>query len=411
ATEEDAATRTMPLVIIRIEFNDYEFKSSASEWSQKIFGSNEGELNDYYHEISYGKFEFQAALETDGNNDGIITVHLDENHPGDIDAFIARLNTAVNLADESIDFAQYDTNNNSAISKDELQIIFLVAGGESATGAEPGIWAHQWCMDGRNANAPTLDNVKLMSCQDNGNYSRFGEKHFDAVTGNDATIGVIAHELGHAVFGLPDLYDTDGSSEGIGNFGLMGAGSWGYKENDLYPGATPVHMTGWSKAYSGFVVPTVISNANSLQIEATSSAGYMLYKIPTGRSGEYFLLENRANSGYDRGLYCLKEVGDFEGGLSILHIDDNLLPNCITANSCNNDESHKLVDVEEANNPGLDANIHRGDYMNLFFQANNASFTPSTEPDSNRYGGSSSGVNITDISSPGATMSVDIETN
>lgn len=411
ATEENAALRTMPLVVIRIEFNDYQFASPASEWSQKIFGTNEGELNHYYNEISYGKFQFEPAIETDGDNDGIITVHLDENHPDELQEKIDRLKKAAILADEHINFAQYDTDNNGAISSEELQIVFLAAGGELATSAHPGIWAHQWCMDTSiNVQPPTLDGVKLMSCDHEGVYAAFGEKHFNTDNGNDATIGIIAHELGHAVFGLPDLYDTDGSSAGIGNFGLMGAGSWGYKENDLYPGATPVHMTGWSKAYSGFVVPAVVSDTEDLPVKSTSSTDYVLYKIPTGRSGEYFLIENRANSGYDRGLYCLKKVGDFEGGLSILHIDDTLLPGCISSNSCNNDEAHKLVDVEEANNPGLDTNVHRGDYLNLFFAGNNESFTSSTAPNSNRYDGASCGVAITDISGVGETMSADIAT-
>ncbi len=410
-TDANTVQRVMPLVIIRIEFNDFQFESSAFVWSQKIFGTDEGELNHYYNEISYGKFQFEPAIETDGENDGIITVHLDENHPDELQEKIDRLRDAAILANEHINFAQYDTDNNGAISSEELQIVFLAAGGELATSAHPGIWAHQWCMDASiNVGPPTLDGIKLMSCDHEGVYAAFGEKHFDAAAGNDATIGIIAHELGHGVFGLPDLYDTDESSAGIGNFGLMGAGSWGYKENDLYPGATPVHMTGWSKAYSGFVVPTVVTDAEELPIKAASSSQYVLYKIPTGRSGEYFLIENRADSGYDRGLYCLKKVGDFEGGLSVLHIDDTLLPGCISSNSCNNDETHKLVDIEEANNPGLDTNVHRGDYLNLFFAGNNENFTSSTDPNSNRYDGASSGVSITDISTVGETMSADIAT-
>jgi hypothetical protein len=33
------------------------------------------------------------------------------------------------------------------------------------------------------------------------------------------------------LFGLVDLYDTDYSSYGIGDFGLMSSGSWGTLDN------------------------------------------------------------------------------------------------------------------------------------------------------------------------------------
>ena len=271
----DTNVTTRPLVIIRIEFNDYQFSNPASTWSSKIYGTSEGQLNHYFNEISYGKFQFQTANETDGVQDGIITVHLNENHPDDLETKIDRLRTAATLADNYIDFSQYDTNQNNAISSDELQIMFLVAGGELATGANPGIWAHAWCMDVNNVAPPTLDNVTLMSCNNDGSYSAFGEKHFDADTGHDATIGIIAHELGHAEFDLPDLYDTDYNSSGIGNFGLMGGGSWAYKENDTMVGETPVHMVGWSKVRCGFSSATILdANMTDLEVNATSGIEY-----------------------------------------------------------------------------------------------------------------------------------------
>ena len=395
-------TNKLPLVIIRIEFNDYKFHSDASVWSQKIFGTGDGELNHYYNEISYGKLQFEKAIETQATtNDGIITVSLNENHPNDVDDFPNRIVEAIQLTNSYINYAQYDTDHNNAISRDELQVMFLVAGGERSTGLSPGIWAHAWCMYGGNTNAPTLDGVKLMECSTDGWYSRFGESHFQH--GTDATIGIIAHELGHSALGLPDLYDTDldGVSEGIGNFGLMGAGNWGKKSITESPGMTPTHMTGWSKMQSGFVDPIVIeNNSSTLEFRGTSYIDYQLYKITTQRSGEYFLVENRTNNGYDRGLSLLKG-NTFTGGLSILHIDDNVYDN--------NDETHKLVDIEEANNVGLDTGEHRGHTHNLYFSGNVDSFTPTTTPNSNLYNARSSGISITNISDNGASMFADIE--
>src|SRR5690606_12951746 len=104
-----------------------------------------------------------------------------------------------------VDFSQYDNDGDGFVDA----IIAVHAGPGAEVGAQlQYIWSHRWTM---------------------GNLAR----HYDGVTVNDyilnpetrpwgmVGVGVIAHEFGHAL-GLPDLYDTDNSSRGIGNFGLMG---------------------------------------------------------------------------------------------------------------------------------------------------------------------------------------------
>ena len=403
--------KSLPLVIVRIEFLNYKFHSDATTWHNKIFGSSHGELNDYMSEISNHTLQYRPAKEEDGiYNDGIITISLNENHPnlGSTGDFSNEIKSALILANSKINFSAYDKNANGAISKDELQIMFLVAGGESAIGDNPGIWAHAWCMYGDNGTAPIHDGVKLMSCVDDGGYSLFGERHGN----HDATIGVIAHELGHAVFDLPDLYDMDGSSSGIGGFGLMAGGCWGmmpYGVNpDLYAGQTPVHMTGWSKIQSGFVTPKVVtSNMAHAQFNPTSTPEYTLYKVPTGHKGEYFLLEQRGLTGYDVGLLGVlnpvETSGEMSGGISILHIDENMPDN--------DNENHKLVDVEEANNAELDSPWTDGNLNNLYYAPNADTFNRNTFPNSRRYGGQDSGVSIENISNSYGTMSADILVN
>ncbi len=50
------------------------------------------------------------------------------------------------------------------------------------------------------------------------------------------THGVYVHEFGHA-FGLPDLYDVDYSSKGVGHWSLMSGGSWNGNLG-RYPGSS-----------------------------------------------------------------------------------------------------------------------------------------------------------------------------
>ena len=91
------------------------------------------------------------------------------------------------------------------------------------------IWSHKWVLAGGALNAD-------------------GTKIFGYLTvPEDAKLGVCAHELGHLLFGWPDLYDTDDTSEGIGNWCLMAGGSWGGG------GDTPAHPSAWCKANQGWV--------------------------------------------------------------------------------------------------------------------------------------------------------------
>ncbi len=401
-----SVSNQLPMVVVRVEFKDYKFQSPASTWSNKIFGTKEGQLNHYYNEISYGKLQFEKAKESYGTkNDGIITVSLDIYHPGTAAPFQELLPQAIKKTDSYIDYSQYDKNSDGNISIDELQIMFLFAGGEAATGQYPGIWAHAHCI----YEDTILDDTEVMSCG-KGTYSIFGERHKIGDTTHDATIGIIAHELGHAALGLIDLYDIDFSSEGIGNFGLMGSGNWARKSWEEYPGETPVHMIGWNKIQSKFIEPvTVKTDTNNLEFIKTSDKNYKLYKIPTQKENEYFLVENRAKSGYDQGLFTLEDGENFTGGLSIIHIDENKN----VYNLYNTDEHHKLADIEEAKNAGLDINEsnggHRGHVNNLYFSGNSDSFTPTTTPNSNLYDGTKSGISITNISDSGDFMHADIK--
>jgi M6 family metalloprotease-like protein len=113
-------------------------------------------------------------------------------------------------------------------------------------------------------------------------------------------LGVTAHEFGHR-FGLPDLYDTTApegfffaESQGIGAFGLMGAGIWNAN------GVFPAEMCAWSKFYVGWLRPSevLLPEAGGGNERAISLPSMPLdrrggaVRIEIG-GGEYFLIENR----------------------------------------------------------------------------------------------------------------------
>ena len=277
----------------------------------------------------------------------------------------------------------------------------------------------------------TLDNVRLLgltsSAYGQNGFSQFGERQGSSSTNTwDATIGVMAHELGHAYFLLPDLYDTSGIGAGIGYFGLMGSGSWGYKSTSEKSGATPTHLSAWSKEKIGACVPQTVDNGTdnftlpAVYQSSIHAASCEIYKATTSTSGEYFLFENRSSGGYDEGLsYLIKDnmtnysIGSsYTGGIAIWHIKD-ILDSCFNEdnvsyyNTCET-QSPPLIDLEEANDADLDNASSNGRTTHLFYNGNSATFDNSSTPNSKLYDNSSSGISATNISVAGDSMTLTI---
>lgn len=397
------------MLVVRISYTNIAIRNDAATWHLKLFGDSAHELNHYFNAISMGRFTLTEAQESEGSvDDGIVSVTLHKPHPdsGTTASIHPDLKSALILANPYVDFASYDQDSNGAITPDELLIIFIIAGYEDAfyPPSTPAVWAHQSCVD--YANTPLLDGVALMGCARGGNYALFGERHRDDSINydHDATIGIIAHELGHAVFALPDLYDTSGLSAGIGYFGLMGSGLWGQESlNDLY-GNTPVPMNAWSRLHNGWITPQIVRAAagESLILYDTDSAAYNVVLLPAS-AHECFLVENRAVTGYDKGLFVID--GFYKGGAAVWHVDQNIIDAKSATNSVNAYAAHKGVDLKEAAMAELDSDSSaRGNAKNLYYSGNKTQFSSTTDPDSNRYDGCGSGIEMTDFTLPGTTM-------
>ena len=445
-TSSLSASTRIPLLLVRVQYKDACFTSDETTWASKLFGTSEGQMNHYLAETTYGKYQFAPMPETSGcTNDGVVTVDISENHPNtQKNSWNAYAFSAINKTNSYVNFADYDNDSDGKISVSELQVVFVVAGGESASGINSpgGVWgmASQLTLDGNgdgyvydtpctsisdDCNGVELDNVKLLGLHSTGQngYSQFGEKQgSSSINTWDATIGVMAHELGHAYFDLPDLYDTrdPAVNSGIGGFGIMGGGVWGYKSTSEKAGSSPVHFSAWSKDNISVCEPQIVSSGSSnLTLPAVfqdsihaSSCG--IYKATTSSIDEYFLLENRSSGGYDQGLNYLILDGSSEnvignsytGGLAIWHIKD-ITSTCSNSNNCQS-QSPKLVDLEEANNGDLDDASSGGRTTHLFYNGNNATFDNNSSPNSKLYDNSASGISVTSISAAGDNMTLTI---
>ena len=401
-------------LVILVEFNNQTHAHNPNipldGFRDAFFSENLGSVKHYFSTVSQGAFTIVPAEENSGtSNDGIVGwLQLNQDHPACKD--LSNLNCHVQLArdailasDQYVDYSQFDSNGNGDgnITPDELGVIIVVAGYESATSgcdnnvSNNRVWAHQY---GFPSNPPKVDGVNVRY------YAMFGERQCIPQAGGGvkeyrATVGVMIHELGHLLLGLPDLYDTDYSSEGIGDLGLMGGGAWGRISLSDLPGSRPVYPVSWTltKALGWRTAQTAQVSGLQQEFKVYEYAGSQgnVVKVTTKNASEYFLVSYRVpKSGtYDEGL---KAFGISNGGIEILHIDESNWPKCKQENNCNKNEFKKLVDFEEADGSNaLDSPGGRISDDHFFTTDSGRNlFNKDTNPSSRLNDGSDSGVSI-----------------
>ncbi|UCC93233.1 MAG: M6 family metalloprotease domain-containing protein [Thermoplasmata archaeon] len=370
-----AETGTRKVPSLAIEFTDvkHDSRSTINALQNKITGGNS--MKSYFDEVSYGK------LTIDGSASGWYEAANDMAYYGkpeggnhDSRKFYELVAEAVRAADPTVDFSQYDTNNDRIIDG----VVLVHAGRDEATGGgQNTIWSKQSVYP----YTLRVDGVYL------GYYVTVSEY---------SPVGVYVHEFGH-LLDLPDLYDTDYTSTGVGVWDVMGSGAW----NDW--GRTPSHPSAWSKMFLGWVDPTVINNyVEGYQVTNMAGDSPMIIKLPTEESSQFFLLENRQTSGYDRYLPG--------GGLLIWHIDTAVINQYKWSNRVNNNEARKGVDLEEASGTqDLDTRSSNDGDSSDPWKNNLNGFSSTSNPNSNLYDGTVTNIKVFNISASLPVMTIDID--
>lgn len=144
-------------------------------------------------------------------------------------------------------------------------------------------------------------------------------------------IGTIIHEFSHCL-GLPDLYPTssDGGYSVVDDWDLMDGGNyinWGW---------CPPNYSALEKMQVGWGSPVELTEQTSISGMKPVSEGGTAYLIRnSGVADEYYLLENRRQTGWDYGI-----PGN---GLLIAHVDYD--PYAWSDNSVNISKGHRRYDL------------------------------------------------------------------
>lgn len=370
AADRSPLSGTVRVIVVLVNFKDKSMTAAHNKQHFKdLFFSTgvlpNGSVKEYYTEVTNGIITIAGDVVGPFKLSQNMSyyAHGDSGTGGTFPNARTMAQEAAQLANPSVNFAPYDNDGNGYV---DAFIVIHAGSGAEQTGSVNDIWSHKW-------NLPAefnADSTKIYP------YLTVPE---------DSRIGVCCHELGHLLFGFPDLYDTDGSSEGIGNWCLMAGGSWNGN------GDIPAHPSAWCKVNQGWA-STIVQTSNSdvsIKDVKTSHSVYRLWKDGTGGS-EYFLVENRQKKLYDKKL-----PGD---GLLIWHIDDSI--------SSNTNEVHpkvKLVQADGLNQ--MEAGTNRGDAGDSYpGGTNNKSFTDTSTPNSKSYAGTKTCVGVTNIGPSGPTM-------
>ena len=294
-------------LVILVNFSDVQFaEAHDNALYQRIaneVGFNEGNfvgsMYDYFYAQSEGKFELTFDVL------GPVTVSNTQSYYGSNDFEGNDLHpeemvkeAVEQIKDQVTDWRQYDWDSDGYV--DQVYVIYA-GNGEADGGADTTIWPHAWSLSYSGIGAVTVgENLKVDS------YACGSE--LDGSNKIDG-IGTMCHEFSHCL-GYPDFYDTDYSGgQGMSDWDLMDSGSY---NGDGY---CPAGYTGYERWMAGWKEPIELNmgEASIENMKGLQDGGEFYIMYNDGHTNEYYMLENRTKSGWDKALPG--------SGLLIIHVD------------------------------------------------------------------------------------------
>ena len=354
-------------LVILVNFQDVAFETDRAEMDSMLTGKNytrdysyfyrgkkqsitsKGSAWQYFYDSSNGHYDPQFDVI------GPVTVSKNMAYYGknvsDFDAAPwTMVKEACQLVDDSVDFKQYDNNNDGYV---DFVYVIYAGYGEADGGDKNTIWPHSyWLLEAGITCKLDGKYVDLYAC---GN-------EMDSRTNYHTGIGTFCHEFSH-VLGLPDLYETTG----YGTYKTIGAWSildYGPYNND---GNTPPAYSAYEQFFMGWLMPRLIVDAENVELEELQASNSALLISSSDQHNligndpkptTFYLLENRQQVGWDEylpghGLMLTKVQYDYNKWIN---------------NTVNNSSNRMGVDLIEADGkkPSSSSNGYAGKAGDLF---------------------------------------------
>lgn len=274
-----------------------------------------GSVRDYFLAQSNGQFELDFDVV------GPVTMSKNYGYYGNDGAYqkdekvYEMIKEACDGIQDQVNLKDYDWDGDGEAD----QVFFLYAGLGQASGGSAGtIWPHEselryWPCG---VLSYSTGKINTYACANELQPETQGSSRYIS-----AGIGTICHEFSHCL-GFADMYDTTGGGGyGMSVFDVMDQGS--YNGN----GFVPCNYTAFERIYAGWVEAIeLIDPATVKDMKSVSDYGRPFIMYNYKNTNEYFLMENRQNTGWDKGLYG-------SNGLLIVHV--NYVPSRWANNSVN----------------------------------------------------------------------------
>lgn len=341
-----------------VDFSDKEAPvtvSEVEEWLNKEGFNRDGcngSVRDYYLDVSNGQLDL--TNEVFGWYRAKHPKSWYESQEGYSGSDVL-MNEVFDYFDATVDFSRYDNDKDGT-----TEAINIVYAGAGQTWGQ-GLWPHSgW-------SSVVKDGVRLTHHQMTDMPGKF-------------SIYVFVHETGHMIFGWPDLY-------WYGDYCTMGN-----RANDL----NPVAINDFFRADQGWI-PFVDVTSEDIGLETTKPGEVCYrYKNPARPDKEGLVWSYVRNTGRDKVL-----VGS---GLLMQHYDFS-----IEGNSASNKLGLRIVHANAAGKSSDDVADQwpsPGSDVNAFFKSGTyGEFSDDAYPAIRWYNGSATGLKLSDIGTPGETIS------